>query len=97
MRESHCNCKAYEYDGQCSHSQEEDRARDLKVRQLVKDINVCDQRDISKLKEEYPGYGVGPIVQERLTKMIRIGLIDTAGELPEEYRKQLSPLLATAC
>ena len=94
MRESHCNCKAYEYDGYCNHSLKEDRDRSQKARVLVNKINVCNQNDISKLKEEYPGYGIGPIVQERLTKMIMIGLIESSDKLPEEYREQLSPLLA---
>tara|TARA_B100000446_G_scaffold184352_1_gene206236 strand:- start:97142 stop:97423 length:282 start_codon:yes stop_codon:yes gene_type:complete len=92
--DSHCNCKAYEYDGFCEHTQQQDRAQALKMRVLVNQIDVQDQSQIDQLKKDHPGEGVGPYVQEKLTKLIEDGVITNPESLPSEYRKYLSHLIS---
>ncbi len=62
------------------------------IRQLVAEIDVTDQKQIDDLKALYPGQGVGPSVQEKLSGLITSGEIKNPLSIPEEYEKQLSPL-----
>lgn len=56
------------------------------MKKEVEKINVLKQSEIDRLKEIYPGCGVGPEVQRKLTEMIVAGQIHSRTELPEEYR-----------
>lgn len=63
------------------------------VNELVNSIDVTDQDQINALKAKYPGAGIGPCVQDGLSCMIISGEINSAQNLPTEYRNQLSCLL----
>lgn len=60
---------------------------------MVARIDVLDQAQISNLKYQHPGKGVGIAVGEILYSMVEDGRVKTLDQLPDEYRNVGKPFL----